>query len=338
MSRLSAEEARSLARRALIAAGATMAVADAVSWHAIEAEFAGHPSHGLRLIPVYCAGSEDPGVDLAAEPRVVSHNGALTTIDAGRGLGHLAMAMAVDCAAASARAHGVGAAGVVQCGHAGRAGAWAERGAEHGCATMVVLGGSAPPFVMSARPGAAPSLHTNPIAFAVPASGHPLMLDMATSMVAEGKVHVALSRHLALPEGSILSADGRVSNDAGDFASGGCLLPVGGHKGFGLSAIVEALGVKLTGADAAGREPLEGGLVVCVSSGAFRPAEEVAAAVDSMRSRIRASGKTVAVLAPGDPEAQHRATAAGEVELEDELMIRLRALAATARPGKEPSA
>jgi LDH2 family malate/lactate/ureidoglycolate dehydrogenase len=191
---------------------------------------------------------------------------------------------------------------------------------------------------MSARPGAAPSLHTNPIAFAVPASGHPLMLDMATSMVAEGKVHVALSRHLALPEGSILSADGRVSNDAGDFASGGCLLPVGGHKGFGLSAIVEALGVKLTGADAAGREPLEGGLVVCVSSGAFRPAEEVAAAVDSMRSRIRASGKTVAVLAPGDPEAQHRATAAGEVELEDELMIRLRALAATARPGKEPSA
>ena len=195
---------------------------------------------------------------------------------------------------------------------------------------MVVLGGSAPPFVMSAGPGAAPSLHTNPIAFAVPASGHPLMLDMATSVVAEGKVHVALSRHLALPEDSILSADGRVSNDPGDFANGGCLLPVGGHKGFGLAAIVEALGVILTGADAAGREPLEGGLVVCISSGAFRPAQEVVAATDAMRSRIRASGKTVAVLAPGDPEAQRRAMGPGEVEIEDEIVIRLRTLAATA--------
>src|SRR5271155_1764457 len=123
MSHLSAEEAGSLARRALIAAGATVAVADAISRHAVEAELAGHPSHGLRLIPVYCAGSGGPGLALAAEPRVVSRNGAVTTIDAARGLGHLAMAMAVDCAAASAREQGVGAAGVVQCGHAGRAGA-----------------------------------------------------------------------------------------------------------------------------------------------------------------------------------------------------------------------
>ena len=240
------------------------------------------------------------------------------------------MAMAVDCAAASAREHGVGAAAVVQCGHAGRAGAWAERGAEHGCATMVVLGGSAPPFVMSAGPGAVPSLHTNPIAFAVPASGHPLLLDMATSVVAEGKVRVALSRHSVLPEGSILALDGRISDDPEDFADGGCLLPAGGHKGFGLAAIVEALGVILTGADAAGREPLEGGLVVCISSGAFRPAGEVVAATEAMRSRIRGSGRTVAVLAPGDPEAQRRAMGAGEVEIEDEIVIRLRTLAATA--------
>jgi len=336
VSRLSAVQAGSLARRALIAAGATGAVADAVSRHAIEAELAGHPSHGLRLIPGYCAGSGAPGADLAAEPRVVSRAGAVTTIDAGGGLGHLAMAMAVDCAAASAGEYGVGAAGVVRCGHAGRAGAWTERGAARGCTTMVVLGGSAPPFVMSAGPGAAPSLHTNPIAFAVPGPGHPLMLDMATSMVAEGKVHVALARHALLPEGSILSADGRVSNDPADFANGGCLLPVGGHKGFGLSAVVEALGVALTGADAAGREPSEGALVICLSSGAFRPGGEAAAAVESMRGRIRGSGRTVAVLAPGDPEARHRAVAAGEVEVADEIVAQLRALAAPDSQGKEP--
>jgi len=330
MIRLTAEEAGALARKALIAAGATVSVANAVSQHAVDAELAGHPSHGLRLIPNYCADAGNPGTHLAAEPRVISRWGAVTTIDARRGLGHLAMAMAVDCAAERAHELGAGIAAVVQCGHAGRAGAWVERGVGRGCVTMVVLGGSAPPFVMAAGPGATPALHTNPLALGIPAPDHPMMLDMATSVVAEGKVRVALARHSMLPEGSILSAQGVPSNDPDDFASGGCLLPVGGHKGFGLSAMIEALGVLLTGADSTGRAPLEGGLVMCLEARAFRPIEEVMTSVEALRSRIHASaapGGTV--LAPGDPEAQCRVAAAGHLEIEDALADQLRALSAS---------
>ena len=327
MIRLSAAEARTLPRDALLAAGASVAVADAVSGHAVEAELAGHPSHGLGLIPKYCADAGTPGVLLDAQPRVTSRWGAVTTIDARQGLGHLALAMAVDSAAERSHEFGVGVSAIVQCGHAGRAGAWVERGVSRGCVTLVMLGGSEPPYVMAAAPGAAPALHTNPLAVGVPAAVHPLMLDMATSIVAEGKVRVALERHTILPEGSILSAEGLRSNDPEDFASGGSLLPVGGHKGFGLSAMVEALGVILTGADRAGRAPLEGGLVMCIDAQGFRPINEVMASVEALRSRIRESGAAgCVVLAPGDPEAQWREAAAGHLQIDDALGDRLRSL------------
>jgi len=325
---LTSEEACALALDALTCAGATAAVASAVSRHAVDAELSGHPSHGLRLIPNYCAEPRGPGTDLTAEPRITSRRGAVTTIDAMRGLGHLAMSMAVDCAAAAAHEFGVGATAVVQCGHAGRAGAWVERGVGLGCVTMVVLGGSEPPFVMAAGPGATPALHTNPLALGVPAPHHPLMLDIATSAVAEGKVRVALARDTLLPEGSILSPDGVPSNDPKDFANGGCLLPIGGHKGFGLSAMIEALGVILTGADDAGRVPLEGGLVLCLAVPAFRSLADFMTSVEALRTRIHASGATSgSVLAPGDPEAHRRLEAANEIEVEDALVHQLRGLA-----------
>ena len=159
---------------------------------------------------------------------------SLTTIDAEQGLGHPALALAVDSAAANAATHGIAAAAVIRCGHAGRAGAWAERGARRGCMTIIALGGTTPPFAMTAVPGATPALHTNPLAVAAPASAEPLLLDMATSMIAAGKAPVALARGTSLPEGSIATKDGRRSLDPAEFADGGALLPVGGHKGFGL--------------------------------------------------------------------------------------------------------
>lgn len=326
MVNLPSDQARDLARNALLASGACKEVADVVSLHAVDSELAGHPSHGLRLIPIYCASSGSPGTDLAAMPRILSRSGAVTTIDACRGLGHLAMALGVDCAASAAHELGAGVSAVVQCGHAGRAGAWVERGVERGCATSVMLGGSAPPFVMAAGPGARPALHTNPVAFGLPASGHPLLLDMATSLVAEGKVHVAMATNSPLPTGAILAADGTVSDDPAAFLGGGCLLPAAGHKGFGLSAIVEAMSVLMTGADAPGRLPLEGGLVLCIKADAFRPLSEVTTSVDAMRSRLRRSG---AVQAPGDPEAERRRAAAGQVRIEEALAEELRAIGGT---------
>ena len=328
MVRLSAAKARELARGALLGAGALAGVAEIVAEHVVDAELAGHPSHGLRQIPGYCANAGEPGNDLSVAPEIVSQTSSLTTVDAHEGLGHPALAVAVDAAAAGAREVGVSAAAVIRCGHAGRAGAWVERGSAQGCVTIVLLGGTTPPFAMVAAPGAAPALHTNPIAIAAPASDTPLLLDIATSMVAQGKVGVALARGTALPEGAIATKHGRRSSDPAELGRGGSLLPVGGHKGFGLSAMVEALSVSLTGADGEGLAPHEGALVICLDSAAFRPAGEVAQSLDALRARLReSSGPSAPVLAPGDPEVRSRAAAAGVVTADGAVVARLIELA-----------
>jgi LDH2 family malate/lactate/ureidoglycolate dehydrogenase len=310
-------------------------MAEAVADHVIESELAGHPSHGLRLVPRYCAAAGSPGVDLAAQPCVVGRRGAVTSIDAMGGLGYLALAMAVDCAAESAEAFGVGIASVRRCGHAGRAGAWVELGVARGHVTMVLLGGSAPPFVLASGPGSSPALHTNPISIGVPAVGHPLVLDMATSVVAEGKVHVALERGAKLPDRSVLSSLGVASNDPRDFVDGGCLLPVGAHKGFGLSAMIEALAVSFTGADGPEMEPPEGALVSCMAASAFRPVGDVGESLERLRTRLRSSaGQKGSVMAPGDIESASREAARGWVEISEELAGLLHTLAAIPHGGE----
>jgi LDH2 family malate/lactate/ureidoglycolate dehydrogenase len=305
-SALTPSEATALAVGALVRAGATATNAACVARHLVDAELAGHPSHGLRLVPLYCEQSGSPGTRLDATPVLVETRGATSVVDAAGGLGYPALELAVDTAAESALEFGVGACSVIRCGHAGRAGAWVERASERGAAGIVLLGGADEPFVMAARPGAVASLHTNPLAVAVPGNDGPLFLDIATSLVAAGKVVVSASRGTPLPDGAIVDREGKTTSNAASFFDGGALLPFAGHKGFGLAAMVEALSVSLTGADTG--QPAEGALVICLDVGAFRPEGDVRDSVEKLRNRLRRSGREDEVLAPGDPERQARAS------------------------------
>jgi len=323
---LGRDEATRLAESALQRAGASSTNATCVASHLVDAELAGHPSHGLRLVPPYCELAGTPGHKLDATPTIIDVRGALTVVDAAGGLGYPALEIAVDAAAERARALGIAACSVIRCGHAGRAGGWVERAVGLGAVGIVLLGGADPPFVMAPGPGSVASLHTNPIAIGVPAEGPPLVLDIATSLVAEGKVAVARSRGTALPEGAIVRRDGTITADPAAFYDGGALLPFGGHKGFGLSAIVEALSVGLTGAGTG--EPAEGALVICLDAAGFRPGSDVRASVEALRARLHASGRQRDVLAPGEPEA--RARTASTILVESDVLARLRRLAAPA--------
>jgi LDH2 family malate/lactate/ureidoglycolate dehydrogenase len=319
-------EAKHLAELALTGAGATRSNAARIARHVVAAELSGHPSHGLRLVPRYCELAGTDGNKLDAEPRLVDVRGALSVVDAAGGLGYAALEVAVDSATTSALAAGIGACSVIRCGHAGRAGAWAELAVAKGAVAIVLLGGVEPPFVMAAGPGSVASLHTNPIAIGVPAEGPPLILDMATSLVAEGKVAIAASRGTPLPEGAIVGPTGKVTTDPAEYYRGGALLPFAGHKGFGLAAMVEALSVSLTGASAEDRRPPEGALVICVNAGAFRPEGEVRASIEELRARLHASSRERTVLAPGEPEAFART--ASTILVETELLASLRRIVA----------
>ncbi len=286
--------------------GAPESVATCVSEHLADSDHSGHPSHGARQMLRYRGLVEQGSMNATVEPQIVHRQGALVQIDAQGGFGHPALALAVDTAVALAAEHGVGLASVVRCGHAGRMGAWSDRGAAHGMATIVLLAENSGPLLVAAGPGAVGAMQTNPISVGVPAEGDAIVLDMATSAIAAGKIDVARSRGQQVPEGAILDRDGRPTTDPNDFFAGGSMLPAAGHKGFGLSTVIEAMSIGLTGADVAGAMPRSGAIVICFPAGAFRPEAEARAAVERRRERLHASSRDRGVLVAGEPESRSR--------------------------------
>jgi LDH2 family malate/lactate/ureidoglycolate dehydrogenase len=169
-------------------------------------------------------------------------------------------------------------------------------------------GGTLAPF--GGRTGV---LGTSPIAWAVPRrDGHaPILLDYATSAVAQGKLQIARAKGESVPLGWIIDAQGRPTTDVEAFFDGGAQLPFGGHKGYALSLIVALMSIGLSAGDTLDRAEHGSCLfVVCVAPGAFRPAEEFLNYVEETAARVKAVPPAEGfdeVLLPGEPEARTRA-------------------------------
>jgi LDH2 family malate/lactate/ureidoglycolate dehydrogenase len=243
--------------------------------------------------------------------------------------------LACGLAANMATEHGVGVAGVRNSHHFGMAGLYAENLAEGGLAGIVLT--NAQPIM--APPGiACPLLGNNPLAIAVPrAAPHPpLVLDMAMSQTALGRIRLAAAEGRPIPEGWALDAEGRPTTDAGSALAAGLLAPTGGHKGLALALMIDVLAGVLTGspagqdADAHGRP--EGGvghLVIALRTDLFVAREAFEARLEELLAGLRGKGTDDApVVFPGDPElaAQERLRRKG-VPVSDELAAGLDALA-----------
>jgi len=252
----------------------------------------------------------------------------MTTIDGCGGLGHPALALGTDEALKAAANYGVGLSAVVRCGHGGRLGAWAERAAAQNAIGMVFLAKSDGPFVLAPSPDAEAALSTNPLAVGIPAREEPVILDIATSTVAEGKVALALARGESVEPGILVDRTGCSSTDPAALYAGGALLPFGGHKGFGLAVVIEALSISLTGADEDDLSPLSGALVVCLSADLFRSLESFLGSVERLRVRLRGAGRAAAVVLPGEPEATSR-RASSRIVIDPEVLA---ALGVASRP------
>ena len=132
--------------------------------------------------------------------------------------------------------------------HAGRMGEWVELAADSGVIGLAFTNGAGPGGSVVPYGSLERFFGTNPISAGVPvADGAPILIDLATSVVAEGKVRVARNKGETLPEGLVRDRDGRPTTDPNDLYQGGALLPVGGHKGSALSLLVDLLGGALTG-------------------------------------------------------------------------------------------
>lgn len=233
------------------AKGVGPADARTVAEHQVAANLAGHDSHGAIMTPRYVA-QIDKGEIVVDARLVVEQESETTAVLSGQwGFGFVMTEQALKLAMGKAAQHGVASVVVREQGHVGRLGAYAEQAANQGFIVLITADSGRGPKAVAPFGGRTPRLGTNPICFGVPSDLEgPVVLDMATSAVAAGKLGVARSRGSSVPVGWIVDKDGNPSQDPSDYFAGGAILPLGadqGHKGFGLSFMVEILCGLLTG-------------------------------------------------------------------------------------------
>jgi len=293
------------------AAGATTENAEGVSSSLISANLVGHDSHGVMRIPSYVEQINNGRLHPAATPKITQEKSATAIIDGASTFGQLGARLTAQTAACKAREVGMGSAALYRANHTGRIGEWAELGASQGMITLATASGA---FLRLVAPfgGRGRALSTNPIAWAVPRPGGqpPILLDFATSAVAQGKLMFARAKHEPVPQGWILDAEGRPTTDVEDYFTGGVLLPFAAHKGYALSVIVELMAVGLSGGDSVAKT--EGGsclFIACFDPGAFRPNNLFGESVERIAGRLKAVKPVNGfeeVLLPGEPEARAR--------------------------------
>ncbi|MCC7106503.1 MAG: Ldh family oxidoreductase [Chloroflexi bacterium] len=280
----------------------------------VDANLAGHDSHGAMRIVQYVQNIRADLYQPTAVPKILRETATTALVDGAWGFGQETAHFSMELAIRKARESHLAAVSAIRSNHIGRLGEWAEQAASEGMiglATVCLLGhgiGVAP------FGGAARSLANNPIAIAFPSAGDPppVLLDFATSASAEGKVRVARDKGAQLPPGFILDKEGRPTTNPNDFYAGGMLLPFGGHKGYALSVVVELLSTALGAADLAtdhaGRA--SGSFYLCIDPRGNVAFEDYAASLERSVERIvdvpPAPGVEHVVL-PGEPEVRSRA-------------------------------
>ena len=329
-----ADDLRQLMRDILEAVGTPAEAAQVVGDSLVDANLAGHDSHGviriLHYVEMVRAGEVFPGM----VPAVIATDGATAKIEGGWGWGQLSMLLATETAIDLAREFGLGAAVVRNSYHIGRVAPYVERIAHVGMIGLATsnAGRAAAPYGAKDR-----VMGTNPIAWAVPRDDGkaPICLDVATSSVAEGKLRVARAKGEAIAPGLILNSDGRSSVDPNDFYNGGALLPFGTHKGSGFSILAQLIGVGLAEAHPDILSVKRGGngpFVLAMDIERFRPLEAFLGAVEDQAEEVNNAAPAEGfdrVLLPGEIELEHRERRVAEgIPVPDRTWEEITALAA----------
>ena len=280
-----------------------------VGRHLVEAQLAGHDSHGLIRLPQYHAHVLEGKVKPGARVEIIRETPTTALLDGHYTWGQVTAMQAIKLGISKAEENGIAALSLRNCYHVGRVGVYPLAAAERGFIAQVHCNGHG---VCRVAPwgGTEPRLATNPIAIAIPTRAEPLLVDITTSVVAEGKVRVSRNAGRKIPEGWVLDSDGRPTTNPADLYEGGSLLPLGGregHKGYGLSIVVDLLGGALSGAGCGTMtEKVGNGLFIQLTDpSCFCEREEFLDQVDRFTEYLKSSPLKEGVddiLLPGEPE------------------------------------
>jgi L-2-hydroxycarboxylate dehydrogenase (NAD+) len=302
-------------KRAFEAAGVLPADAEILAGLMVEADLRGSDTHGVIRLPLYLRRLKAGGVNPRPNIRIVQEKPATALVDGDNGMGHLVMRFAAMTAIEKAKRAGIGWVGARTSNHAGPAALYAMMPLAHDMIGLYLAVGSnnhLPPWGSTEN-----LLGTNPVAIAIPAQDEPpIVLDMAPTVAAFGKVRLKMQRGEEMPVGWMIGRDGKPLTDP-KRAEEGLLLPIGDYKGYGLSLIIGLLAGTLNGA-AFGREVIDfvkqqdkatntGHAIVAVSVEGFASPSafkrQVDAAVRTMREAERLPG-VERIWLPG--EQSHR--------------------------------
>lgn len=314
MTHVSADRVREFIAQAFGSVGMRERDANDVAALMTRADLLGADGHGIFRLPQYLRRIRAGGINLQPMIRVEQERGATALINGDNGMGHLVVKQATELAIAKAKTHGIGWVGCKMSNHAGPASLYAGMVADAGLVGIYFAVGSA--NHMAPWGGIELLLSTNPIAVAVPAKeGPPIVLDMATTVAAYGKVKIKAQKNEPMPEGWMIDKQGQPLTDPRRSAEG-LLLPIGGYKGYGLSLMIGLLAGTLNGA-AMGRDVVDfnkddrsttntGQAIAAIDISAFGDKDTFLAAVDHLVAELHES-KTLPgvdrVRVPGEGSA-----------------------------------
>ena len=314
------DELEKIATALLVEAGASEEESKVISRLSIGANLAGHDSHGIIQIPTYIDRVNRGHIVPGAEYEIVKDTPTTTVVDGHWGFGYSVTERLMRETIEKARTQNIAAATVYRQSHIGRLAAYPLMAAEADMIGMITADSGRSAKAVVPFGGREKRLGTNPISIAMPSNlDGPFFLDMATSAVAAGKINLAQARGGSIPSGGVVKADGEHTTDPNELKNGGAILPLGGdqgHKGYGLSSIVEIFSGILTGLgfghDPSGRHN-DGCFISVFNVSAFRDLQDFKDEVTEFAAYLKSSE-----TAPGFDEVLYP----GEIEYRNETRQR----------------
>ncbi|MBW2622276.1 MAG: Ldh family oxidoreductase [Deltaproteobacteria bacterium] len=297
------------------ASGSPQAEAELVSTRLLKADLTGHPSHGIIRIPMYMMMLRRDLIKPGVTPEFIRDHGPTALINGNRSYGQVGAEKAMAVAIEKGLEHGIAGVGVTNLAHIGRLADYANSASRANCLALVFTSCGGVSSLVAPFEGLARRMATNPMALGMPSDReYPVVMDLATSVFAEGKLRVMLAAGTSAPEKALLDKDGNPTTNPADFYAGGALLPLGGvqgYKGYLLNFMVEVLAGLLTGGGYAGgdaKAPFNNcTLMIVIDVEKFRELPLFKSELESMIKFLKdtpvAEGKEV--LYPGEKEFRH---------------------------------
>jgi LDH2 family malate/lactate/ureidoglycolate dehydrogenase len=299
-------------RSAGVPEGDARLVADSL----VQADLWGHQSHGVLRASWYLARLKSGVMSAQTRPQLVVDSGAVAVIEGNEGIGQVLTAHAAREAIRRAKVHGIAAVAVRNSNHFGTCMYYTRMGADAGCVMLLTTNGGP---AMAPWGGNKKIVGTNPWSVAAPAGRYPpLLMDMANTAVARGKIYLARQRHERIPEGWAIDVAGRPTTDP-QAAIDGIILPMAGHKGYAIAVAMDMLSGVLSASSflSAVHGPYEtqsrsgaGHFIIAMSIEAFQPLADFNSRMERFIQELKSvpRAKDVdEVFYPGEIEARNDA-------------------------------